>query len=75
MTLSKKLKSLLRSNPATVGLIKYLENLEESIVNSDGSVVVPTKTSDLVNDSGFLTEDDEFISGLVERVEALEAKE
>lgn len=75
MTLSKKLKSLLRSNPATVGLIKYLENLEESIVNSDSSVVVPTKTSDLVNDSGFLTEDDEFISGLVERVEALEAKE
>lgn len=75
MTLSKKLKSLLRSNPATVGLIKYLENLEESIVNSDGSVVVPTKTSDLVNDSGFLTENDEFISGLVERVEALEAKE
>ena len=75
MTLSKKLKSLLRSNPATVGLIKYLENLEESIVNSDGSVVVPTKTSDLVNDSGFLTEDDEFISGLVERVEALEAKD
>lgn len=74
MTLSKKLKSLLRSNPATVGLIKYLENLEESI-DSDGSVVVPTKTSDLVNDSGFLTEDDEFISGLVERVEALEAKE
>lgn len=75
MTLSKKLKSLLRSNPATVGLIKYLENLEESIVNSDGSVVVPTKTSDLVNDSGFLTENDEFISGLVERVEALEAKD
>lgn len=75
MTLSKKLKRLLRSNPATVGLIKYLENLEESIVNSDGSVVVPTKTSDLVNDSGFLTENDEFISGLVERVEALEAKE
>lgn len=75
MTLSKKLKSLLRSNPATVGLIKYLENLEESIVNSDGSVVAPTKTSDLVNDSGFLTEDDEFISGLVERVEALEAKD
>lgn len=75
MTLSKKLKSLLRSNPATVGLIKYLENLEESIVNSDGSVVVPNKTSDLVNDSGFLTENDEFISGLVERVEALEAKE
>ncbi len=75
MTLSKKLKSLLRSNPATVGLIKYLENLEESIVNSDGSVVVPTKTSDLVNDSGYLTENDEFISGLVERVEALEAKE
>lgn len=75
MTLSKKLKSLLRSNPATVGLIKYLENLESNIANSDGNVVVPTKTSDLVNDSGFLTENDEFISGLVERVEALEAKE
>ncbi len=75
MTLSKKLKSLLRSNPSTIGLIKYLENLEASVGNSDGNVVVPTKTSDLVNDSGFLTEDDEFINGLIERVEALEAKD
>ena len=75
MTLSKKLKSLLRSNPATVGLIKYLENLEESIANSNGNVVVPTKTSDLVNDSGFLTENDEIINDLVERIEALETKD
>ena len=59
MALPRKLKNLLKSNPATIGLIKYLESLESRIGGSNGNdVSVPTKTSDLVNDSGYITSDD-----------------
>ena len=61
MALPRKLKNLLKSNPATIGLINYLESLESRINGSSDNVElvdVPTKTSYLVNDSGYITSED-----------------